>query len=117
MEKRNFLPALILVLSVAVFVSYCGKGSSYMTPPANNTNMVNMQNMSFSVTSLQVTAGATVTWTNNDNLTHTVTADDASFNSGDILPGHTFSMAFNTKGTFPYHCKYHAVMKASVTAK
>ncbi|OQP62880.1 hypothetical protein A3860_26585 [Niastella vici] len=73
-----------------------------------------MQNMSFSVASLTVKAGTTVTWTNNDNVTHTVTADDNSFNSGDITAGHSYTKTFSVQGTFPYHCIYHSMMKATV---
>jgi plastocyanin len=73
-----------------------------------------MQNMSFSVASLTVKAVTSVTWTNNDNVTHTVTADDNSFNSGDITAGHSYTKTFSVQGTFPYHCIYHSMMKATV---
>lgn len=79
-----------------------------------NNATVTMQNMSFSTTSLSITKGTTVTWTNNDNTTHTVTADDNSFNSGDITAGHSFTRTFSTPGTFAYHCIYHSMMKANV---
>lgn len=47
---------------------------------------VSIQNFAFSPGTIQVTAGTTVTWTNNDQTTHTVTADDGSFDSGDVAP-------------------------------
>lgn len=113
MIKKYFLPVLIMAILVTVNLSSCSKGSS-MNNTASNTKMVTMQNMSFSIVNLTVTAGMIVTWTNIDNTTHTVTADDSSFNSGDILAGHSFAKTFNSKGTFPYHCIYHSMMKASV---
>ena len=42
-------------------------------------------------------------WVNNDTVTHTVTADDGSFNSGALAPGQSFSHGFGTAGDFPYH--------------
>lgn len=75
---------------------------------------VSIQNFAFSPGTIQVTAGTTVTWTNNDQTTHTVTADDGSFDSGDVAPGGTFSMTFTTPGTFAYHCKIHPFMTASI---
>lgn len=75
---------------------------------------VSIQNFAFSPGTIQVTAGTTVTWTNNDQTTHTVTADDGSFDSGDVAPGGTFSMTFNTPGTISYHCKIHPFMTASI---
>ena len=70
--------------------------------------------MSFSPTSLTVTAGTTVTWKNNDNTTHTATADDGSFDSGNIAPGASFSHTFSAAGTIAYHCSIHTTMKAKV---
>jgi plastocyanin len=59
----------------------------------------------------------TVTWTNNDNAPHTVTADDGSFNSGNLAPGATFSFTFATAGTYKYHCVYHSWMTGTVIVK
>jgi plastocyanin len=70
--------------------------------------------MSFSPGSTTVKAGTTVTWKNNDNMAHTVTADDASFDSGALNTGQTFSHTFNSAGTIKYHCTYHSTMTASV---
>jgi len=91
----------------------CSKGSSSM----NNTGSgakVNIQNFSFSVASLSIASGTMVTWTNNDNTAHTVTADDGSFDSGNIAPGHTYSRTFASAGSFSYHCSIHPMMKAAV---
>lgn len=122
MKKQYFLPLLVIGILVVTFASHCSKGSSYGSSTNNNNNnntganntTVTMQNMSFSIASLTVKTGTTVTWTNNDNTTHTVTADDDSFNSGDIAAGYSFTKTFSTKGSFPYHCIYHSTMKATV---
>jgi plastocyanin len=116
MKKKHLLPLLIIGVLVAAFVIHCNKGGSYGSSMNNTSakNTVTMQNMSFSTTNLTVTKGTTVTWTNNDNTTHTVTADDNSFISGDIVAGHSFTKTFNAAGTFPYHCTYHSMMKAAI---
>lgn len=56
---------------------------------------------------LVVTPGTTVTWTNNDTMPHSVTADDNSFDSGTLLAGQTFSHTFDAVGTFSYYCTIH----------
>jgi plastocyanin len=56
----------------------------------------------------------TVTFTNKDTAIHTVTADDGSFDSGNIQAGASWTYTFNTPGTFPYHCIYHSWMKGTV---
>jgi len=70
--------------------------------------------MSYSVVNLTITSGTTVTWTNSDTTKHTVTADDASFNSGDITPGNSYTRTFSSQGTISYHCIYHSMMKGTL---
>lgn len=61
---------------------------------------------------LTIPVGTKVTWTNNGNNPHTVTADDESFDSGAspaeyMQNGDSFSRTFNTAGKFPYYCRVH----------
>lgn len=58
--------------------------------------------------------GDTVIWRNGDGTNHTVTADDASFDSGYISPGGTFARTFAKVGVYPYHCTIHKFMKGEV---
>ena len=51
--------------------------------------------------------GATVTWTNAGTTAHSATAIDKSFNTRNLQPGETKSVAFSTPGTFVYHCVFH----------
>ena len=53
---------------------------------------------------LTVAVGDTVTWTNDDDTDHTVTADDDAFDSGDLGGGDTFEQTFDEAGEFAYHC-------------
>jgi plastocyanin len=64
---------------------------------------------------VQVSAGGTVSWTNNGESEHTVTASDGSFNSGTLSPGAGFSSTFSTPGTFSYNCTLHPEMTGTVT--
>lgn len=59
----------------------------------------------------------TVTWTNDDSAPHTVTANDGSFNSGNMAPTGTFTYTFTAPGTYHYHCIYHPWMVATVIVK
>jgi plastocyanin len=80
----------------------------------NTNNSVSIGSSSFSPSSISVKSGTTVTWSNNVYELHTVTADDGSFNSGDLDYNKTFSRTFNQAGTFAYHCNHHSGMKGSV---
>lgn len=66
-----------------------------------------------------MTAGSTVTWTNQDAILHTVTAGTAThpettFNAKMNGAGSTFSFTFTKPGTYPYHCRIHLVMQGVV---
>jgi len=68
---------------------------------------------------ITVVAGvnSTLKWFNNDNAPHTVTANDASFDSGNVAPGQSFTFTFTTPGTYQYHCVYHPWMTGTVIVK
>jgi len=115
MIKPSLLIALISVFAIIGFYACSKSGGSYSNNGGTNTgNAVSIKNFAFSAATLNVATGTTVTWTNNDATTHTVTADDGSFDSGNIAPGATFSHKFSSAGTVPYHCSIHTMMKASV---
>jgi plastocyanin len=75
---------------------------------------VTIQNFAFSPVSLEVAAGTTVTWTNNDGTAHSATADDGSWDTGSIAPGDSASITFDTPGTYTYHCMFHPSMTATI---
>ena len=64
---------------------------------------------------IEVDAGASVTWTNEDGVPHTVTARTDDFNSGVMQNGDTFSQTFDEPGTFDYFCAIHPSMTGTVT--
>jgi plastocyanin len=61
-----------------------------------------------------VLIGDTVTWRNGDFASHTVTADDLSFDSGSFAPGASFSRTFSAAGIYKYHCTIHRYMRGEV---
>jgi plastocyanin len=84
-------------------------------PVAADTASVSINSFAFMPASLNVAAGSSVTWTNNQgSVPHTVTADDGSFDSGRLAGGQTFSMTFNTAGTIAYHCNIHPNMHGTI---
>ena len=79
------------------------------TEPAapSESPQVSLEGFQFSPATLTVSAGTTVTWTNNEGVQHTVTADDDSFGSDALPEGGTFEFTFDTPGTYAYHCRFH----------
>ena len=79
-----------------------------------SADAVTIQGFAFGPSSLSISVGTTVTWTNQDSTQHTVTADDGSFGSQPLPTGQTFSQTFAKAGTFAYHCRIHPSMTATV---
>jgi plastocyanin len=75
--------------------------------------------ISFSPEQVTVVIGVnnTVTWVNNDNAAHTITAKDGSFGSGNIGSGGSYTYTFMTPGTYSYYCAYHSWMIGSVVVE
>ena len=73
--------------------------------------------MNFNPEDLTINVGDAVTWTNNDGMGHTATSTDgpASFDSGNIAAGTTWSFTFTEAGTYDYKCNYHSSMTAAIT--
>lgn len=76
---------------------------------------VSIVDFAFEPASVEVPAGSTVTWTNTGAAPHTVTADDGSFDSGQLAPGATFSQTFDSRGDFIYHCTIHPQMTGTIS--
>jgi plastocyanin len=106
----------MLSLAVLCAAAACGSDSTgtIIPPVIVVTTSVTMQNIAFAPARIQVSPGAVVTWTNNDNIQHTVTFDGtvgaiAAFSTG----AKTLTMP-TTAGTYEYHCTIHAGMAGTV---
>jgi plastocyanin len=86
------------------------------------TTSVAMKDISFQPRQITVKVGTTVTWTNEDPTSHTVTSGTRGnpsglFDSGDVAPGATFSFTFTQPGTYDYYCKIHSGMDGVVVVE
>ncbi|MGH3650102.1 MAG: cupredoxin domain-containing protein [Acidimicrobiia bacterium] len=64
-----------------------------------------------------ISAGTTVTVTNDDAVAHTWTSEDGVFNSGTLAGGETFDFTFENPGEYAYFCSIHAEMTGSITVE
>jgi amicyanin len=78
------------------------------------THAVAIADFAFEPATLTITAGDTVTWTNEDAMVHTATSVDGSFDSGDLDQGESYSLTFTTPGTYAYLCTPHPTMTGRI---
>jgi plastocyanin len=81
---------------------------------AAGAQAVSIKDLAYDPSPLQIEAGTTVVWTNNDQVPHTATASDGSFNTGTIGPGESASVTFTAPGTISYVCLYHPSMNGTI---
>jgi len=81
------------------------------------TTVVHIHDFGYDPSDLTVAPGTTVEWDNDDGARHTITADDGSFDSGDLKPGMKWSHTFAAPGSYPYSCNQHPDMTGTVTVK
>ena len=107
----------ILAVVALVIISGCAgpKQTTNIHQESTSNISVDIKGFSFVPAIITISNGTTVTWTNKDSTSHTVTGDN--FDSGEISQSNTFSYTFKDIGTFNYSCAIHPTMKGQVIVK
>jgi plastocyanin len=105
---------VVAVLVVYGVASGADDGGETTAAPAG-TPRVSISAFAFHDAELTVEVGETVTWTNDDNIGHSVVATDRSFISDTLRTGQTFTHTFDAAGTFTYICAIHPQMTGTIT--
>jgi plastocyanin len=92
-------------------------GQTSQAAASSKTSVVEIDNFKFSVATLEVAAGTTVTWTNHDDVPHTVVSTTKLFKSAPLDTGESFTYTFKDAGTFEYFCSLHPRMTGKVVVK
>jgi plastocyanin len=113
------LPVLTLAFAAALPPAKHAAVTAAPASPVTAAPAVHISNFTFGPAMLKVRVGQTVTWTNDDDIPHTVVAIDHSFKSKVLDTGEHFTFTFTKAGTFGYFCSLHPHMtgKVMVTAK
>jgi plastocyanin len=118
--------AVVLVLGAALLLAACssggGSGSSSASSSggsaATSTKAITISNFMFSPMHAAVAPGSTVSVTNKDSVTHTLTATGGQFNTGDIGAGQTKTFTAPMKaGTYSYICNIHQYMMGTIVVR
>jgi plastocyanin len=95
------VPCLVLTLVA------CTQAAKPSPTPAVTTTVTNATIQNIRHENLNVKVGATITWTNQDGVPHTVTAEGGKFKSSFLNKAQTFSFTFREAGSFNYFCEVH----------
>ena len=138
MKKVVYIIAALIIIGIAAYYFTNSKPSAVSSSASQTTTtsntpavssaktgvptttttslIVHIKNFAFNPSAIQIKKGGTVTWVNDDSVTHTVTfISSAMPSSGNLVPGKSFRDIFPTIGTFNYHCSIHPMMQGVVT--
>jgi plastocyanin len=117
--SRTWL-AVAVAVAVALGLALIGlrgePASAGPTAGASKTASVDIDNFAYSPSTLTITKGSTVSFSNSAGAAHTATRAGA-FDTGRIKPGKSASVRFAQKGTFAYHCTIHPFMHGKVIVR
>lgn len=115
---------LTTIVGVVALAGAAACGSESYGPGSTtggHTKNLTMQNIAFHPSPDTVAAGDTVTWANQDAVSHTVTSSSVpggatSFDSGNLVGGSSYRRVFTVAGTYAYYCQVHgqATMHATL---
>lgn len=112
------IAVIMLFLANRPATSMQAKQTSEVTTTEKKTeSTVTIENYSFTSETTTVKVGTTVTWVNNDTVSHSVVADDSSFDTGILAAGEKGSYTFTKAGTYTYHCGLHPNMTGVVVVE
>ncbi len=117
MITRVLYVAAIAAMLVAVL---SGRQTTEAAMPAAPTAAgveVKIDNFAFTPATLTVSVGTQVTWTNRDDIPHTIVSDDKSVKSKALDTDEKFSFTFTKPGTYSYFCSIHPKMKGTIVAQ
>jgi plastocyanin len=115
--KRNSVWVTSFTASVVIAIVLLAAGSPSVTAnaqPSAAPAEVKIDNFVFGPQTITVPVGATVTWTNKDDIPHTSVSTDGVFKSKVLDTDEQFSYTFTKPGTYPYYCTIHPKMTGKV---
>jgi plastocyanin len=118
MTRRNVWVAGLAMPVLIALLLLAGSGSATAADqPAAANAEVKIDNFSFGPQTVTVPVGATVTWTNHDDIPHTVVSTDGVFKSKVRDTDEKFAYTFTKAGTYPYYCTIHPKMTGKVVVQ
>ncbi len=117
MRKSVCIVGLLATVMVAALLLSAGSPGSSANTAEPASAEVKVDNFSFGPATLTVAVGTTVTWTNRDDIPHTVVSTDKVFKSTVLDTDEKFSFTFSKAGTYPYFCSIHPKMTGSVVVQ
>jgi plastocyanin len=119
MERKHvWVATLAAPVVISVLLLLAGSTSVASNDQSSAaTAAVRIDNFVFGPQTITVPVGATVTWTNSDDIPHTAVSTDGVFKSKVMDTDEKFSYTFTKAGTYPYYCSIHPKMTGKIVVQ
>jgi plastocyanin len=109
LARRTAAPLILTMLALPFALAACGADDA-RAPGASRGTAITIKQFTFAPTPLKAKVGDTITVANHDETRHTATANDGSFNTGDLAGNATGTIKLTKAGSVAYHCAIHDYM-------
>jgi plastocyanin len=116
-RNKVWVAGLAVPVMIAMLLLFAASPSVTAADQAAAANEVKIDNFVFGPQTLTVPVGATVTWTNKDDIPHTTVSTDGVFKSKVMDTDEKFSYTFTKAGTYSYYCSVHPKMTGKVVVQ
>ena len=116
-RKSVWVAGLAMLVIMAMLLLLGSPSVAANDQPSAANAAVKIDNFVFGPQTLTVPVGATVTWTNKDDIPHTSVSTEGVFKSKVLDTDEKFSYTFTKPGTYPYYCTIHPKMTGKVVVQ
>ena len=117
-RKNMWVAGVAAPVMIAMLLLFAGSPRvNAVDQPSGASQEVKIDNFVFGPQTLTVPVGATVTWTNKDDIPHTSVSTDGLFKSKVLDTDEKFSYTFTKAGTYSYYCTIHPKMTGKVVVQ
>ena len=110
MQSKLLIPFILLF---TIFIAACSQ-QAQQTQEKSFGDSVQIDNFEFSPSILYASKGATITWTNNEGVSHQILFKNIDIEGEVLQKGDTFSFKFDNQGEYNYICKIHPSMNGKI---
>ena len=133
---RRFAAAVAAAALLSAGLTACSSGTADETSSTKSSGkpdgpVIKLSRLMFMPATTEIKVGTTLTWTNDESISHTVTSGEAtgidkttSLRSGEkpdgtydeqlAKKGDSFSFTYDKAGTYPYYCDIHKGMNGEI---
>ncbi|HKW63224.1 MAG TPA: cupredoxin family copper-binding protein [Candidatus Acidoferrum sp.] len=114
--RRSVSVAVFVIVAVLGVAISGARDSAVAARQKPQSAEVQIDNFSFGPAAITIPVGSTITWTNRDDIPHTVVSSDdpKAFKSKVLDTDEKFSFTFTKAGTYAYFCSIHPKMTGKV---